>query len=109
MFDRRDDARDREGSRDDRARVYDVRDRDDLDPRDGLARHLDLPRGEERELVVDRDRMYELNGEDSGTLAAVGAFEWCPSTTWTPTATPSRTCATKCWSLASTSATTSVG
>ena len=26
---------------------------------------LDLPRGEERELVVDRDRAYELNGEDS--------------------------------------------
>lgn len=78
MFDRRDDARDREGTREDRARVYDVRDRDDLDPRDGLARDLDLPRGEERELVVDRDRMYELNGEDSRTLAAVGAFRVVP-------------------------------
>ena len=44
MFDRPDDARDREGSRDGRARVYDVRDGDDLDPRDGLARDLDLPR-----------------------------------------------------------------
>lgn len=27
-------------------------------------RDLDLPRGEERELVVDRDRVHELNGED---------------------------------------------
>lgn len=33
-----------------------------------------LPRGEQCELVVDRDRVYELNGEDSRTLAAVGAF-----------------------------------
>ena len=37
-------------------------------------RDLDLPRGEERELVVDRDRVYELNGEDSRTLVAVGKF-----------------------------------
>ena len=39
---------------------------------------LDLPRGEERELVVDRDRVYELNGEDSRTLAAVGTFRVVP-------------------------------
>jgi hypothetical protein len=64
MFDPRDDGRDRDGREDDRARVYDERDRDD-DPREGLMRDLDLPRGEERELVVDRDRVYELNGEDS--------------------------------------------
>ncbi len=37
-------------------------------------RGLDLPRGDERELVVDRDRVYELDGEDSRTLAVVGAF-----------------------------------
>jgi hypothetical protein len=38
-------------------------------------RDLDLPRGDERQLVVDRDRVYELEGEDSRTLAAVvGAF-----------------------------------
>jgi hypothetical protein len=55
-------------------RVYDPRDRDEHDPRDGLMRDLDLPRGDERELVVDRDRIYELDGEDSRTLAAVGAF-----------------------------------
>jgi hypothetical protein len=41
-------------------------------------RDLDLPRGEERELVVDRNRVYELDGEDSRTLAAVGAFRVVP-------------------------------
>ena len=61
-----------------RARVYDERDRAEHDPRDGLMHDLDLPRGEERELVVDRDRVYELNGEDSRTLAAVGAFRVVP-------------------------------
>jgi hypothetical protein len=61
-----------------RPRVYDERDRDEFDPRDGLTHNLDLPRGEERELVVDRDRVYELNGEDSRTLAAVGTFRVVP-------------------------------
>jgi hypothetical protein len=42
MFDPRDDARDRDGREDGRARVYDERDRDD-DPREGLMRDLDLP------------------------------------------------------------------
>ncbi len=37
-----------------------------------------MPRGEERELVVDRDRDYERNGEDSRTLATVGAFRVVP-------------------------------
>ena len=69
------DARDRG---DEWPRVYDARDRDDHDPRDGLMRDLDLPRGDERELVVDRDRVYELDGEDSRTLAAVGAFRVVP-------------------------------
>ena len=77
MFDPRDDARDRDGSDDGRARVYDERDRDE-DPREGLMRDLDLPRGEERELVAIRDRVYELDGEDSRTLAAVGAFRVVP-------------------------------
>jgi hypothetical protein len=69
------DERDRD---DGRPRVYDERDRDDHDPRDGLMHDLDLPRGEARELVVDRDRAYELNGEDGRTLAAVGAFRVVP-------------------------------
>lgn len=41
MFDPRDDARDRDGREDGRARVYEERDRD---PREGLMRDLDLPR-----------------------------------------------------------------
>jgi hypothetical protein len=56
---------------DERARVYE-RDREDHDPRDGLMHDLDLPRAEERELVVDHDRLYELNGEDRRILADVG-------------------------------------
>jgi hypothetical protein len=63
---------------DERPRVYDERDRDYHDPRDGLMHDLDLPRGEERELVLDRDRAYELNGEDSRTMAAVGTFRVVP-------------------------------
>jgi len=77
MFDPRDDARDRDGRDDGRARTYDERDRDD-DPREGLMRDLDLPRGEERELVVCRDRVYELDGDDRRTLAAVSAFRVVP-------------------------------
>ena len=46
--------------------------------RDSLVRDLDLPRGQVRELVVDRDRIYELNGEDSRTLAAIGTFRVVP-------------------------------
>jgi len=37
-----------------------------------------VPRGEARELVVDRERMHELNGEDSRALAVVGAFRVVP-------------------------------
>jgi hypothetical protein len=55
-----------------------LRDRDDKDPRDGLMHHLDLARGEERELVVNRDRVYELDGEDSRAPAAVAAFRIGP-------------------------------
>jgi hypothetical protein len=42
------------------------------DPRDALLNDLDLPRGLERELVLEG--VYELSGKDSRTLAAVGAF-----------------------------------
>jgi len=59
-------------------RVYDARDWDGNDPREALMRDLDLPRGDERELVVDRDRVYELDGEGSRALAAVGAFRIVP-------------------------------
>jgi hypothetical protein len=63
---------------DERPRVYDERDWDDQDPRDALVHDLDLPLGEQRELVVSRDRVYELNGDDSRTLAAVGTFRVVP-------------------------------
>ncbi len=44
------------------------------DPRDVFTRHLELPRGREREIVRDRDREYRLRGSESRTLATVGAF-----------------------------------
>ena len=53
------------------------RDRDDdrgMDPRDVFVRDLDLPRGPERELVLDRDREYTLSGSDTRTLSTVGTF-----------------------------------
>lgn len=69
------DARDR---CDEWTRVYDTRDRDEHDPREAVMRDLNLPRGDEREFVVDRDRVYELDGEASRALAAVGAFRIVP-------------------------------
>jgi len=82
MFDRFDprwnDSRDRDGAGElDRDIYRDSRERAD-DPRDALLNDLDLPRGLERELVLDRDRVCELNGEDSRMLAAVGAFRVIP-------------------------------
>ena len=64
--DAREDARWPERERDDRTR--------DTDPREVFTRHLNLPRGLERELVRDRDREYTLRGSESRTLATVGAF-----------------------------------
>jgi hypothetical protein len=59
-------------------RDRDARDRGDergsLGPRDVFMRDLDLPHGDERELVHDRDRDYSLNGSDTRTLSTVGAF-----------------------------------
>ena len=54
------------------------RDRDaqcrEVDPRDVFTRHLNLPRGLERELVRDRGREYTLRGSVARTLATVGTF-----------------------------------
>src|SRR5262249_33322589 len=44
------------------------------DPRDVFTKDLDLPRGRERRPVRERDRVYEINGEESRMLATVGAF-----------------------------------
>lgn len=72
------DSRDRDASDGlDREIYRDSRERGD-DPRDALLNDLDLPRGLERELVLDHDRVYELNGEDCRMLAAVGAFRVVP-------------------------------
>jgi hypothetical protein len=58
--------------RDSLDRDEDVRDHD---PRDPFVRTVDLPWGVERELVQDtRERLYELNGDDSRMLATMGAF-----------------------------------
>ena len=37
-----------------------------------------MPRGLEREVVWDREHTYELNGDDSRSLATVGAFRVVP-------------------------------
>src|ERR1700737_3493154 len=66
------DARDHDEGRD-RARVHDSREHGH-DPRDVFLDGLELPRGLEREVVLDRDHRYEINGEESRTLAATGAF-----------------------------------
>jgi hypothetical protein len=72
------DPRDRDSTDELGRDIYrDSRERGD-DPRDALLNDLDLPRGLERELVLDRDRVYELNGEDSRTLAAVGVSRVVP-------------------------------
>lgn len=65
------DARERDASDGLDRKIYrDSRERGD-DPRDALLSDLDLPRGLERELVLDGERVYELNGDDSRMLAAV--------------------------------------
>src|SRR5437868_5171996 len=64
-----DDARDREP--DVRDRAVDPRDRD---PRDPFIEGLELPRGLERDVVFDREHRYELNGDDTRSLATIGVF-----------------------------------
>jgi hypothetical protein len=39
-----------------------------------FGRHVDLPRGSEREIVRERKRSYELNGWEGEALATVAAF-----------------------------------
>src|SRR5438105_7367233 len=46
----------------------------DPDPRDPFVEGLELPSGLEREIVVDGDHRYELNGDESRSLATIGAF-----------------------------------
>jgi hypothetical protein len=69
--DRGDDSHDGEDAR--RDRVRDRRGRDG-DARDVFLDHVDLPRELDREVVFDGDDRYELNGDESRSLATVGAF-----------------------------------
>ena len=75
---RSDDERDRGGSWErDRGSQGGSGERDrntERDPRDVFSKDLDLPRGPDRELVRERDRIYEIDGAESRTLATVGAF-----------------------------------
>ena len=43
-------------------------------PGDVFTKDLDLPRGHERRPVRERDRVYEIDGAESRTLATIGAF-----------------------------------
>ena len=82
MWDRYDprstDSRDRGDSRD-RSRGgrggTSERDRHEQhDSRDVFTKDLDLPQGRQRELIRERERVYEINGAESRMLATVGAF-----------------------------------
>lgn len=73
----------RDGERDaiyDSRRGAEGRERYEIDGRerdalDAFASSVDLPRGPERELVQDsRERLCELNGDESRMLATIGAF-----------------------------------
>jgi hypothetical protein len=68
-----DDTRDRDHDGRDRARDHDSRGRGH-DAGDVFLDCLELPRGPEWEVVLDLDHRYEINGEESRTLAATGAF-----------------------------------
>lgn len=74
-----DDARDNSWEHAQRDRESRERDRDSNDPRDACMRHVDLPRGPDRETVRDRDREYTLRGSETRTLATVGAFRVVPN------------------------------
>jgi hypothetical protein len=78
-FDPRDDDRDRGGDRNRGSRgggcSSDDRDRD---PHDVFVRDLDLPDGQERELVRDRKRSFAINGDEARVLATIGAFRVIP-------------------------------
>ncbi len=69
----REDEEPRELDEDVRQRDHGPRDRD-ADPRDPFLDRLDLPRGLDREIVIDGRERYELNGDESRSLATVGAF-----------------------------------
>src|SRR5687767_3888402 len=66
-------------SSDPRDRDADGRDREPVDPRDVFTQELDLPRGLDREPVIDDDERYALRGSEVRALATVGAFRAVPA------------------------------
>jgi hypothetical protein len=66
-----------EQRQDPRDREREARDRT-TDPRDVFAAHIELPRSQDRELVLDGRDRYELNRDDVRTLSTVGAFRVVP-------------------------------
>jgi hypothetical protein len=77
-YDLRDDGRDRgdslERSLASRGGSNDRDSHDVRDHRSVFTRDIDLPRGRERRPVRDRDRVYEINGDESRMLGTIGAF-----------------------------------
>jgi DNA-binding MarR family transcriptional regulator len=47
---------------------------EERNPRDVFTKDLDLPRGRERRPIRERDRIYEINGDESRVLGTIGAF-----------------------------------
>src|ERR1700687_293769 len=66
--DPRDDDRERDLSRASRGSSDDRDSVRDLDPRDVFMSQVDLPRGLEREHVLDHDHAYRLRGSESRTM-----------------------------------------
>lgn len=75
-YDPRDDGRPREDGWDrDFGSRCGTGDRERDEPSsDPFTRDLDLPRGNEREQVRSRDRVHEIDGDESRALATIGAF-----------------------------------
>jgi hypothetical protein len=74
-YDPRDDDRERGGERNRGSRGGGSSSAEhDPEPRNVFVRELDLPDGRERELVRDRKRGFDINGDESRALATIGAF-----------------------------------
>jgi len=72
-----DDARDRDDDGRDRGREHDPRERGH-DPRDVFLEGLELPRGPNERPFWTAITFCEINGDESRTLAATGAFRVVP-------------------------------
>ena len=92
---------------DQRPRVYDPRDREE-DPREGLMRDLDLPRRDERELVVTAIGSTSLTAKTAARCLPSVRFASCRNTISIFRPTPLRTFAIRGSSSRLISATASV-